>query len=126
VIGAAVARFIWPLFIVAAAEPIAAQPQSLEVVESRGDADRHTKQPIVTLRLSEASALRFGDLTAANLGRKIELRIEGRTVMAAIVHEPIRGGIVQIIDPDFTGPSAQAVASRIAGGVRVEVEVVGR
>ena len=52
--------------------------------------------PVLDLKLAPRSAREFGDLTAAHVGRIVELRIDGKVVFAPIVRDPIRSGDVEI------------------------------
>jgi len=81
--------------------------------------------PVISLQMSSASAAAFAKLTQANVGRRMELRLDGVTVMAPLIREPILGGSAQISGlPDDVDP--HDLASRIAAGtIRVEVEIVG-
>ncbi|MGH6787870.1 MAG: SecDF P1 head subdomain-containing protein [Novosphingobium sp.] len=56
--------------------------------------------PVLTLRLNEAAARRFGIMTGALVGRPLAVRVNGRVVMEPTVTEPILGGEVQITGPD--------------------------
>ncbi len=38
----------------------------------------------------------FAELTANNIGRTIEVRIDGKVVMRPIIREAIKGGSVQV------------------------------
>jgi preprotein translocase subunit SecD len=103
---------------IAAAEPLAIEVTKAEALLSAG-------VPVITIEMSSASAAAFGELTRANVGRRMELRLDGVTVMAPLIREPILGGSAQISGlPDDVDPPA--LASRIAAGtLRVEVEIVG-
>ena len=52
------------------------------------------------------------ELTAANLGKPLPIRVDGRVVSAPLVNEPITGGEVQIAGVD------QAEAERIAAALQ--------
>ncbi len=38
----------------------------------------------------------FAEFTANNVGRTVEVRIDGKVVMRPIIREPIKGGSVQV------------------------------
>ena len=101
----------------AAADPLAIEVTKAEALLSAG-------VPVINIEMSSASAAAFGKLTQANVGRHMELRLDGVTVMAPLIREPILGGSAQISGlPDNTDPAV--LAARIsAGAVRVEVEAV--
>ncbi len=101
----------------------AADPLTIEV--TRAEALLSAGVPVIAIQMSSASAAAFGTLTQANVGRRMELRLDGVPVMAPVIREPILGGSAQISGlPDDVDPPD--LASRIAAGkVRVEVEILG-
>ena len=137
--------FLW-LVVAAAVSTGIAQPSLLEQLEKGGTAppprkstlpplrlqiasaapiiDERTKEPTITFRLTERSGRLFAEFTANNIGRTIEIRIDGKAVMRPIIREPILGGSVQITG-GFTLQDAKDLADRLnSGAARVEVEVV--
>ena len=85
--------------------------------------DQTTGEPVLSLTLMPDSAKAFGELTAANVGRVVELRLDGKVVMAPVVRDPILGGLVNVSGA-FAPTELEDVADRIArGDVRVEVAV---
>jgi hypothetical protein len=137
--------FLW--LAVAAVSPGMAQPSLLEQLEKGGTTappprkstlpplrlqiasaaplfDERTKEPVITIRLTERSGRMFAELTKDNVGRTIEVRIDGKVVMSPIIREPILGGSVQV-SGGFTLKDAQELADRLnSGAARIEVEVV--
>jgi preprotein translocase subunit SecD len=102
----------------------AAQPLLLEVEKAEAGFDRIGGEPIVTIRLSKASAKAFADITAKNIGRPMELRVNGKTLMKPVIREAIVGGVVQI-SGRFTVDETSKLAAQISsGGAKIEVEVV--
>jgi len=117
-IGAAAFLLSFLFCLVAVAEPLTIEVTKAEALASAG-------VPVITIQMSSASAAAFGELTRANVGRGLELRLDGVPVMAPLIREAILGGSAQISGlPDDVDPPG--LASRIAvGKVRVEVEIVG-
>ncbi len=68
--------------------------------------------PIVNVVLPAPLREAMAELTAANLGKPLPIRVDGRVVSAPLVHEPITGGQVQIAGVD------QAEAERIAAALQ--------
>jgi preprotein translocase subunit SecD len=100
-----------------------ADPLVLEVKDAVAGLDQRTRDPILTITLTPASQQAFGRLTAANVGRKAEMRIDGKVVLAPIIREPILGGTLQISGRELG--DVRALASRLSiGDVRLEVGVV--
>jgi preprotein translocase subunit SecD len=101
-----------------------AAPLVLEVTRATAGSDQRTNEPIISITLSEASKRAFGELTAANVGAAMELRIDGKAVMKPIIRDPILGGMVQI-SGGFTASEARDIAQRLsAGSAKIEVEIV--
>lgn len=102
----------------ALADPLVLAVKSAEVAFAHG-----TNQPVLRLTLTPESAKAFGELTAANVGRVVELRLDGKLMMAPVVREPIVGGAIEI-SGDFVPAELKDVADRIAkGDAKVEVAV---
>ena len=103
---------------VAAAEPIA-----VELVSAERGYDQRTGEPVVTFRMSSASRTVFAQFTQQNVGRKFELRVDGKTVWAPVIREPILGGSGQI-SGNFTPEQARDIAARLSSGQStIEVEL---
>ena len=99
-------------------------PLRLQIESATPIIDERTKEPVITIRLTERSGRMFAELTKNNVGRRTEVRIDGKVVMSPIIREPILGGSLQV-SGGFTLKDAQELADRLnSGGARVEVEVV--
>ena len=86
--------------------------------------DQVTGDPIIVFSMAEESAAAFGRLTTENVDRTVEIRLDGVTVSAPVIREPILRGTV-VIYGDFDHTDVVDLAARIASGdVTVEVEVV--
>jgi preprotein translocase subunit SecD len=96
------------------------EPLTLDVRGARADLDKRTGQPVLHITLSGDGLARF---TSENVGRQIELRIDGKTVLTTVIREPILGAGVQIVGPSLD--EAHAIAGRLAtGAAKVQVEIV--
>jgi len=79
---------------------------------------------MIVFKMSPASTKLFAELTTNNLGRVLELRIDGKTVMSPVIREPILGGSVQV-SGDWTLRQTKDLADSIAAGKsKIEVEIV--
>jgi preprotein translocase subunit SecD len=58
--------------------------------------DPNTLRPEVQLELTRASATRFGEATAALVGHKLAIVLDGKVVSAPVVNAAIRGGRIVI------------------------------
>ena len=99
-------------------------PLRLQIESAAPVFDERTKEPAVTFRLTARAGRLFAEFTGNNIGRTIEIRIDGKTVMRPIIREPILGGSVQITG-GFTLKDAKELVDRLnSGAARVEAEVV--
>ena len=102
----------------------AAAPLAIDVTEAQAGYNTLTNEPLITFKMSEASREAFAELTRANVGRKCAIRIDGKTVSAPIIREPILGGAGQIAG-QFTVRQVREIAARLkSGAARLEVEIV--
>jgi preprotein translocase subunit SecD len=111
-------------FLVIWTAAAAAEPLAVEVVDVGVGFDQRTSEPIITFKMSEATRRLFAKLTEDNVGRKLEMRIDGKTVSAPVIREPILGGSGQI-SGGFSEPQARDIAARLSSGIsRLEMEIV--
>jgi preprotein translocase subunit SecD len=101
-----------------------AQPLRLEVEKAEAAFDQATGTPIVTVWISKASTKAFGALTAGNIGRPMEIRIDGKAVMKPVIREPILGNSFQV-SGRLTVDDVRRIAAQLSTGAsRIEVEIV--
>jgi preprotein translocase subunit SecD len=115
---------VWAAAPIAAAalSTAAAQPLMLEVASARVGYDQRTAQPIVSFEMTEGASKLFAAFTSQNVGRAIELRVDGRTIIKTIVREPIVGGGGQL--RVSSADEARTLAARLSEGTaKLEVEV---
>ncbi|HLL26210.1 MAG TPA: hypothetical protein VKT73_00980 [Xanthobacteraceae bacterium] len=104
--------------------PVAAEPLALDVLRATPGFDSRAHEPIVSIYLRPASVKAFFELTRENVGRNVELRIDGKRVTKTVIGQPITGGVFQV-DGNFTRDEAREIAGRLnTGASKVEVEVV--
>jgi len=103
--------------------PSSAQPLKLEVAAASAGFDLRTNEPVVTFRMTPASAKLFAELTSKSVGRPMALIVDGRVLTKPVIREPIIGGAGQI-SANLSAADAKALAERLASGkARLEVEV---
>jgi preprotein translocase subunit SecD len=101
----------------------AAEPIVIELVSAEVGYDQRTGEPIVSFKMSRASQMVFARFTQENVGRKIELRVDGKTVTAPVIREPIVGGGGQLSNR-FTPQQARDIADRLSSGrSKLEMEL---
>lgn len=114
----AIAALLLALPAVAAADPLAIEVESAEV-----GVDFQTNDPIITFRMTEASRRLFAEFTVKNVGRKFDIRIDGKTVISPVIREPILQGTGQVSNEAWTAAYARDLANRLSTGKsRIEIE----
>ena len=79
---------------------------------------------MVEIVLTEASARIIADVTAKNVGRLLEVRVDGRAVVKSVIREPILAGSLRITGR-FTRQETDDMTARLSSGsAKVEFEVV--
>jgi preprotein translocase subunit SecD len=107
------------LIVAANAEPIA-----IEVVSAEAGFDQRSGEPVISFKMTPTSQGQFANFTAANVGRKMDIRVNGKTLMSPVIREPITGGVGQISDRSLTASQAKDLAERIASGrAKIEFEI---
>jgi preprotein translocase subunit SecD len=100
-----------------------AQSAALTVVAAKVERDKLTSQPVLAIRIAKESSVVLAALTRGNIGRKVELRVDGKVLSAPVIREPILGTELQI-SGDGTAADFDAIAKRLLSGGVVEVVVV--
>jgi preprotein translocase subunit SecD len=110
--------------LIASAATAAAEPIVIEIASAEVSFDQRTSEPMVSFRMKEASQRLFEELTSKNVGRKAEIRVDGRALTAPVIREPILGGSGQIA-AGFKLDEAKELADRLSSGrARMEIEAV--
>ena len=105
---------------------IAAGAQRLEIAIERAELayDPRTGQPLISFKMTEASARQFAELTRNNVGKPMSMRVDGRELTRPVIREPILGGTGQIAG-NLTVQDAKDIAGRMSKGTaKVEFEIV--
>jgi preprotein translocase subunit SecD len=66
------------------------------VLEAYGSFDQQTNQPIVLVTFNRHGGRVFGELTSANVGKKIATILDDRVKSAPVINQAIRGGSASI------------------------------
>jgi preprotein translocase subunit SecD len=104
--------------------PVMAEPISIEVANAEPAFDLRTNMPIVTFRMTEASGRLFAEFTVKNVGRKVDIRIDGKTVTSPVIREPLLQGTGQISNDAWTAAYTRDLANRLSTGKsKMEIEV---
>ena len=110
--------------LVASVATAAAEPIVIEIESAQANFDQRTSEPVVAFKMTAASQRLFGEFTSKNVGRKAEIRVDGRALMAPVIREPIVGSGGQVA-AGFKLDEAKELADRLSSGrARMEIEAV--
>ena len=100
-----------------------AEPLTLAIAKAAVVSDAASGQMALNLKMMPDSATAFADFTRANVGKVVDLSVDGAVVASPRLVEPILGGEV-MLNGSFAAGELQRLADRIsAGGAKVTVEV---
>ena len=100
----------------------AAEPLTLVIAKAAVVADAASGQMVLNLKMTPDSATAFAGFTRANVGKVVDLSVDGVVVASPRLVEPILGGEV-MLNGTFAAGELQRLADRIsAGGAKVTVE----
>jgi preprotein translocase subunit SecD len=113
------------LFLLGMAVLAPAEPLVIEIESASAGVDQRTGEPVVNLKFKKEYARAFAELTERNLGKPIDVRINGKPLFspAMVVREAIFGGSFQI-SGKLSADTAAEVASDLSKAGTVEVEPV--
>ena len=77
--------------------------------------NQNTGEPSVSLVWDDQGTKIFGDLTAANIGKRIAIYLDNAPISVPVVNEAITGGKAQITG-NFTAKDAKALVDRLKSG----------
>ena len=93
----------------------------LNVVSARVDHDVRTGNPLLAIKLDEASRRTFSTFSSTYVGSKTELRVDGKVIAEPVIREPITGGSLHI-DVGGQTEMANSLAEQVSRpGARVEM-----
>lgn len=102
-----------------------AEPLQVTVASASAGTDSHSGRPILNIRLADESRKALAVFSQTHLGYPIEMRIDGKSMIKAVVREPLTGGVFQISTD--TIDEARRLADRLSHGpVRVEFEAASQ
>lgn len=119
----AIRLFLAAFMLVAAVVSTSAAPLSLTVLNAEAATDSVLGAPMVNIELDPESTRAFGKFTTENVGKSVELRVDGEVLSAPLIREPILGGKLQI-SGSMTMEDAERIAMRLRDGGTIEVEPV--
>ncbi|MGH6769241.1 MAG: SecDF P1 head subdomain-containing protein [Xanthobacteraceae bacterium] len=115
--------FLWLALVISIAAA-SAQPLLLEVEKAEAAFDQRTRAPIISVRMSKASAKAFAELTQKSVGRPMAFRVDGKVLMKPVIREPVLGGAFQISNSSFTVEEVKSLAAQLSSGAaKIQVEI---
>jgi protein-export membrane protein SecD len=108
----------------------AATVDGADLQDATAGFSQQTNEPIVNFRFNQKGALRFGKLTADNVGKPFAIVLDGEVISAPRINEAILGGSGQI-SGNFTTEEANSLAIVLRSGalparlIAVEQRTVG-
>jgi preprotein translocase subunit SecD len=100
-----------------------AEPLFFDVAKAELAYDQRTSEPIVSFRFTPDSAHKFAQFTLQNVGRAVEMRVDGKAYSRPVIREPILQGTGQISGP-LGEQEARDLAARLSAGAKLEIEAV--
>jgi preprotein translocase subunit SecD len=102
--------------------PAIAEPLTLEITEAEVGYDTRNNSAVVSFRMSEDSRKAFAEFSTRHVGEKIDIRVDGNSVLQTVIREPITGGVGQInaSSPD----QARRLVERLTSKAPLTVDVV--
>lgn len=85
------------------------------LADARVAFDPNTNEPVVSFRFDNAGAMRFAEITRANVGRPFAIVLDGEVLSAPVIREPITGGSGQI-SGSFSAQSATYLSALLRAG----------
>jgi preprotein translocase subunit SecD len=86
-----------------------------DLVDAQPGFDPNTSQPVVNFRFNSSGARKFGEATAANVGKPFAIVLDNKVISAPVIRGPILGGSGQI-SGNFTVQSANDLAILLRAG----------
>jgi len=93
----------------------------LNVVSARVDHDVRTGNPLLAIKLDEATRRTFSTFSSTYVGSKTELRVDGKVIAEPVIREPITGGSLEIYLGDQTERANNLAEQLSKPGAKVEV-----
>ena len=100
-----------------------AEPLRFDIAEAEVAYNQRTSEPVVSFRFTPDSARRFAEFTQRNVGHVIEMRVDGKVLSRPVIREPILQNSGQI-SGHLSVPEAKALAARLTGGAKLEIEAM--
>jgi preprotein translocase subunit SecD len=85
------------------------------LVDAHASYDNQSGEPVVAFRFNNTGARKFGEVTAANVGKPFAIVLDNKVITAPVIRSPILGGS-GIISGSFTTESANDLALLLRAG----------
>src|SRR5215217_4734355 len=99
----------------------AAEPLAVDLERVSTGSDQRTGEPVLNIVLKESSRRPFAIFSGNNIGRRVQLRVDGKVLHSSAIREPMLSGSFQL--SGISLPEAQALAEELSKpGIKVEVD----
>jgi preprotein translocase subunit SecD len=103
--------------------PCLAESLSIEIDSAGADYEQRTGRPTLTIAVTGVSKQVIYYFSINNIGRKIELRIDGKTVLSPFIREPLIGRTIQVTGNELTVDRIRELVDELSKpGIRVEID----
>lgn len=89
--------------------------EGAHISDARLAFDQHTNAPVVTFKLDDEGARRFGEMTQNNIGRPLAIVLDEQVITAPVIRTAIMGGSGEI-SGDYTSAEASELALLLRAG----------
>src|SRR5436190_2839718 len=73
-----------------------AEPLIVELESATTGFDQRTGKPVLNIRLKDSFRRVFAIFSGNNVGRKVQLRVDGNVLHSSVIREPLLGGSFQL------------------------------
>jgi preprotein translocase subunit SecD len=109
----------------AQAEPLTLTVLNATVTDVSPTGSPADAEPALSISLSPESTAAFAAFTAANIGKTVEFRYDGKVLAAGVIRDHITNGRLRIGGGDYTRGELRTLANLVpVGRVTMQAEVV--
>jgi preprotein translocase subunit SecD len=102
-----------------------AEQLQVTVASASAATDARSGRPILSIRLADESRKAPAAFSETHLGHPVEMRIDGKSMIKAVIREPLTGGVFQVNTVSIE--DARRLADKLSHGpARVEFEAASQ
>jgi preprotein translocase subunit SecD len=106
--------------------PVAiAEVQQVTVISASAEIDARSGKPVLNIRFADESRLLLSAFSKSHVGYPVEMRIDGQSIIKAVLREQITGGVFQVTIDSME--EARRLADKLSHGpAKVELEAASQ